>query len=287
SRVDLESFLTFILQFPYYITFQVVTVFGKKGLQYRLLDVLEFDSNRKCMSVIIQPVLKGEPETPEYIPEKPALVLCKGADSSILEKSASMEDLPFFHERTGDPLIDGLFVFTNPTQKRAVISSEKVIANVGQFASFGLRTLVEGVRLLKPGEWTPLQKKLNEARSQMVDRNAALAKAYEKIERDLMLIGCTGVEDQLQDGVPETLTALREAGIQTWVLTGDKEETAMNVSFLSGHFAPGLSIIRVTKKMNPLECSTALDNELNNLKLKPQEHGKAKYGLVVDGQTLN
>lgn len=125
-----------------------------------------------------------------------------------------MEDLPFFQERTGDPLIDGLFVFSKPTQKRAVISSEKVIANVGQFASFGLRTLVEGVRLLKPGEWTSLRKKLNEARSQMVDRNAALARAYGKIERDLMLIGCTGVEDQLQDGVPETLTALREAGIQ-------------------------------------------------------------------------
>ncbi|KAM3179289.1 hypothetical protein ACTXT7_000863 [Hymenolepis weldensis] len=83
-------------------------------------------------------------------------------------------------------------------------------------------------------------------------------------------------------------TALVNSGWQnTWVLTGDKEETAMNVSFLSGHFAPGLSIIRVTKKTNPLECSTALDNELNNLKLKPQEHGRTKYGLVVDGQTLN
>lgn len=70
---------------------KVVTVFGKKSLQYRLLDVLEFDSNRKCMSVIIQPVLPGEMETPYYIPEKPALVLCKGADSSILNKVCSLE----------------------------------------------------------------------------------------------------------------------------------------------------------------------------------------------------
>ena len=64
----------------------MVTLFGKKGLQYRLLDVLEFDSNRKCMSVIIQPVLQDEAETPDYNPDKPALVLCKGADSSIIAK---------------------------------------------------------------------------------------------------------------------------------------------------------------------------------------------------------
>ncbi|KAM7542634.1 hypothetical protein Aperf_G00000004951 [Anoplocephala perfoliata] len=265
---------------------QVVTIFGKKGLQYRLLDVLEFDSDRKCMSVIIQPVLPGETETPDYIPDKPALVLCKGADSSILDRSASMENLPSLTKKTGDPLIDGLFVFTDPTQKRAAISSDKVTANVSQFASFGLRTLVEGVRLLKPGEWTPLQKELNDARSQLEDRAAALAIVYEKIERDLMLIGCTGVEDQLQDGVPETLTALREAGIQTWVLTGDKEETAVNVSFLAGHFSPDLSTIRVTKKTNLLECSTALDNELNNVNSLSQELEKANYGLVIDGQSL-
>ncbi|VDO00787.1 unnamed protein product [Rodentolepis nana] len=61
----------------------------------------------------------------------------------------------------------------------------------------------------------------------------------------------------------------------------------MNVSFLSGHFAPGLNAIRVTKKTNFLECSAALDNELNNLKLKSQDHDKVKYGLVIDGQTLN
>ncbi|VDM32751.1 unnamed protein product [Hydatigera taeniaeformis] len=65
---------------------KVITLFGKKGLQYRLLDVLEFDTTRKCMSVIVQPVLQGEEETSTYVPEKPVLVLCKGADSSLLAK---------------------------------------------------------------------------------------------------------------------------------------------------------------------------------------------------------
>lgn len=43
--------------------------------------------------------------------------------------------------------------------------------------------------------------------------------------------GATGIEDRLQDGVPDTIAAFREAGIQTWVLTGDKQETAVNIAY--------------------------------------------------------
>ena len=37
------------------------------------------------------------------------------------------------------------------------------------------------------------------------------------------LVGATGIEDRLQDGVPETIAMLREGGLKVWVLTGDKQ----------------------------------------------------------------
>lgn len=43
--------------------------------------------------------------------------------------------------------------------------------------------------------------------------------------------GATGIEDRLQESVPDTIMALREAGIQVWVLTGDKPETAVNIGY--------------------------------------------------------
>lgn len=43
--------------------------------------------------------------------------------------------------------------------------------------------------------------------------------------------GATGIEDRLQEGVPETITKLRQAGLQIWVLSGDKQETAINVAY--------------------------------------------------------
>lgn len=46
-----------------------------------------------------------------------------------------------------------------------------------------------------------------------------------------MCLGATGIEDRLQDGVPETIANLRQAGLQIWVLTGDKQETAVNIAY--------------------------------------------------------
>ena len=63
-----------------------------------------------------------------------------------------------------------------------------------------------------------------------------LAEAYRKVECGLELLGVTGIEDRLQEGVKETIEKLRAADIKVWVLTGDKEETAINVAYSSGLF---------------------------------------------------
>ena len=41
--------------------------------------------------------------------------------------------------------------------------------------------------------------------------------------------GATAIEDKLQDGVAQTIANLELAGIKIWVLTGDKQETAINI----------------------------------------------------------
>ena len=61
-----------------------------------------------------------------------------------------------------------------------------------------------------------------EAANILTDRDAALTGVAEFVERDLHIVGATGIEDKLQDGVPDTISKLSEAGIKLWVLTGDK-----------------------------------------------------------------
>ena len=55
--------------------------------------------------------------------------------------------------------------------------------------------------------------------------------------------GATGIEDRLQDGVPETIASLRKAGLQIWVLTGDKQETAINIAYACKLLEPEEEII--------------------------------------------
>jgi len=61
-----------------------------------------------------------------------------------------------------------------------------------------------------------------------------VSEAAERIEKNLILLGATGIEDKLQEGVPETIAQLSRAGIKIWVLTGDRQETAINIGYASG-----------------------------------------------------
>lgn len=47
--------------------------------------------------------------------------------------------------------------------------------------------------------------------------------------QNLQLLGATAIEDRLQDQVPETIETLMKADIKIWILTGDKQETAINI----------------------------------------------------------
>jgi phospholipid-translocating ATPase len=91
----------------------------------------------------------------------------------------------------------------------------------------GLRTLVVGRKKLSEETYMTFKEKHHEASVQLDGRNEAMGKVVaEFLENDLELLGVTGVEDKLQEGVKSTLELLRNAGIRIWMLTGDKVETA-------------------------------------------------------------
>ena len=70
------------------------------------------------------------------------------------------------------------------------------------------------------------------------------------------------MEDKLQEGVRETLVNLGLAGISVWILTGDKKETAINISFSCGHFmpAPGETF--------DIMCKFAYDLRINRFQMQ-------------------
>ena len=115
---------------------------------------------------------------------------------------------------TPDDILTNKLFGSRENLHKFTMTPDIVMEKVTDFASAGLRTLVMGARYCPPEEWIQLKANLDSARGKLEGRDEAVAMAYKAVERDLVLVGCTGIEDKLQDGVPETLIALRNAGIQ-------------------------------------------------------------------------
>ncbi|XP_073960226.1 probable phospholipid-transporting ATPase IM [Choristoneura fumiferana] len=103
--------------------------------------------------------------------------------------------------------------------------------HLNKFAGEGLRTLALAWRPLEERGFAEWKRRHQVAALALHDRDEQLDAIYEEIETDLLLLGVTAIEDKLQDGVPETIANLSMAGIKIWVLTGDKQETAINIGY--------------------------------------------------------
>lgn len=112
----------------------------------------------------------------------------------------------------------------------------------------GYRTLLVAMKVLEKSEVDEFLADCAAAEADLGTRKANLEKIYDQLERDLYLLGATVVEDQLQDEVPETISALHRANIKVWVLTGDKLETAESIGFSSKLLTPEMSILRCRDK---------------------------------------
>ncbi|KAL7261003.1 hypothetical protein ACSBR1_006632 [Camellia fascicularis] len=162
-----------------------------QDVAYEILNVLEFNSIRKRQSVVCR------------YPDGRLVLYCKGADTVIYER-----------------LADG----NNDIKKTSREHLE-------QFGASGLRTLCLAYRDLSCDAYENWNEKYVQAKSSLRDREKKLDEVAELIEKDLILIGCTAIEDKLQEGVPSCIETLSRAGIKIWVLTGDKMETAINIAY--------------------------------------------------------
>ncbi|KAM6186860.1 phospholipid-transporting ATPase ID-like isoform 2-T2 [Sarcoramphus papa] len=235
---------------------------------YKLLAILDFNNVRKRMSVIVRS------------PEGDLTLYCKGADTILYELLHSS--------------CDSL--------------KEETTEHLNEFAGEGLRTLVVAYKNLDEDYFQDWIRRHHEASTALEGREDKLSELYEEIEKDLMLLGATAIEDKLQDGVPQTIETLAKANIKIWVLTGDKQETAMNIGYscnllnddmedvfiIEGSTSDDVlnELRNARKKMKP---DSFLDSDEINIqfeksskkpKIVPDEQANGVYGLVITGHSL-
>ncbi|KAG7503320.1 putative phospholipid-transporting ATPase IH isoform X1 [Solea senegalensis] len=175
---------------------------------------------------------------------------------------------------------------------------DQVRSRVEHNAVEGLRTLCVAYKPLIPEQYQELCHLLNGAKLALQDRDKRLAEAYDLIEKDLILLGATAVEDRLQEKAADTIESLHKAGMKVWVLTGDKMETASATCYASKLFHRNTQILELTTKRTEEQSLHDVLFDLSRTILR--QHGGmtrdsfsglsgdcTDYGLIIDGATLS
>ncbi|KAJ3037369.1 hypothetical protein HDV00_001735 [Rhizophlyctis rosea] len=183
-----------------------------REVKVQVLNILEFSSARKRMSVVVRMVGEGGDDGDGEI-----VLFCKGADSVIYPRLAPNQD----HTQS--------ITFTH----------------LSHFATEGLRTLCIASRRIPHAEYASWAERYHVAATSLTGREEACAQLAEEMERDLTLLGATAIEDKLQERVGECIEKLRSAGMKVWVLTGDKMETAINIGFASRLLGEDMEVLVV------------------------------------------
>ncbi|KAL6140715.1 hypothetical protein ACLB2K_059011 [Fragaria x ananassa] len=224
--------------------------------EYKILNILEFTSKRKRMSVIVRDE------------DGQLLLFCKGADSIIFDRLS----------------------------KNGRIYEEASTKHLNEYGEAGLRTLALAYRKLEESEYDAWNNEFQKAKTCIgADREVMLERVAEKMEKDLIMVGATAVEDKLQKGVPQCIDNLAQAGLKIWVLTGDKMETAINIGFACSLLRQGMKQICIsTANLETLGQDgkeAVKDNVLNQITnasqmIKLERDPHAAFALIIDGKTL-
>lgn len=228
---------------------------GAGEVMYEILKVLPFDSVRKCMSIVVRKVGGHE-----------VVLYTKGADSTI------------------GPALAPCAMDSEEAKLRDQTQNQLEL-----YARQGLRVLLVAKRNLNPVEFSEWYSQHQECEMSTEGREQKVKTSFGLLESNLTLLGATGIEDRLQENVPETIASLLAAGIVVWVLTGDKTETAINVAYSAKLFHPQMEILKLTARSRDV-AESSINFYLDEIKQQPLADSDRRFmknrALVIDGKTL-
>jgi len=248
------------------VTVRETTPAGTRDVVYEVLNILEFSSTRKRMSIIVRDD-SGR-----------LIIFTKGADSVIYER-------------------------LSPNNPQNAKLKGVTTQHMEEYGSAGLRTLCLSYAELDPAFYAQWQAQFMQAKTSMEDRVEKVAAVAELIEKNLQLLGCTAIEDKLQEGVPQCIKQLAAAGIKLWVLTGDKMETAINIAFACSLITeemqqfvldatcPEADELEAAGRIEEADmlCHSRIQQQLAKVEatMSEQEGSCLQYALVIDGKALS
>ena len=219
---------------------------NKKEKLFQNLKKFEFTSERQCSSIIVKD-----------LQTKKIILYIKGSDKKILGS------LDYYSKNNILP---------------------KTKTHLEQFAKQGLRTLCYGFKYISYENFQKWENEYKEVKHKCIGNKKFLKdldKLIRQMESNIILLGVSAVEDKLQKDVEKDIKRFIEAGINFWMITGDKMDTAESIGYSCGIFSEDSEIFKIkeTNDVNKViqemeEISQKIDKidkELNEITEKHHE----------------
>ena len=199
-------------------------------------------------------------------------------------------------------------------EERLHKNSNKEILNqskhfVDYFSSQGYRTLFVGIKILSEREYHIFNNEIKKANISLQNRDKLINEIYDKIEKNIYLLGAAVVEDKLQEEVPQTIKNFRLAGMKVWMLTGDKMNTAYNIGLSCNLISSTMKIFKICGKdiitnnqneiINKEECEQVIldfakeynmfkseNPSIDNFNYYIRNINKNSFGILIDQKAV-
>lgn len=154
-------------------------------------------------------------------------------------------------------------VLKSKMNKIEIKSKGKTFDILNDFAREGLRTLAFGYKKLNDEEVIILNSISNDNKDNV----------FSKIEKNIAFLGATGIEDELQNDLYQSISSLRSAGIKIWMVTGDKTETSLNIAYSSHILDKQTDLLTIPENSTPyqIEALLSTDENIENIVLSSNE----------------
>ena len=221
---------------------------------YKILQKFDFTSERQCSSIVV-----------EDLQTKKIILYIKGSDKKIFGSLDEFSKGNIF-----------------PKTKK----------HVDQFAKRGLRTLCFGFKYIKKENYKQWEKKYNDIKNKNIQNKELLNDLNNQIKRmenKVFLLGVTALEDKLQNDVEKDIKKFIEAGINFWMITGDKLDTAESIGYSCGIFSEDSELYKFKDTNNEKEVINRMNeisNKINEIDLELNNITKTHQDKMVEKKII-
>ena len=125
--------------------------------------------------------------------------------------------------------------------------------HIDQFARQGLRTLCYSFKYLDENEYNLWIKEYDDIKYKAINDKSLYSQLdlmVEQIEGNSILLGVSALEDKLQERVKTDIEDFIEAGINFWMITGDKMDTAETIGYSCGIISEDSEVYKIRDNKN-------------------------------------